>query len=76
MSKNKKNGQVIKTLTLKQKVKHHYTKQDDGTFIINKEQNNSSFLFSVNKFLSFSISRMNTKESFVEKLQRQSREGS
>jgi hypothetical protein len=45
MSKNKKTGQVIKTLTLKQKVQHHYTKQDDGTSTIDKEQYNSSFCF-------------------------------
>jgi hypothetical protein len=68
MSKNKKKGQVIITLTLKRKVKCHYTKQNDGIFAIDKEQNNSSFLFSTNKFLLFSISKMNIKESFIEKL--------
>jgi hypothetical protein len=39
-----------------------------------KEQSDSSFLFFTNKFISFFISKMNTKEKFVEKLQRRSRE--
>jgi len=34
-----------------------------------KQQSASSFSISTNKFLSFFISRMNAKESFVEKLQ-------
>jgi hypothetical protein len=70
--KNKKKRQVIKTLTLKQKVKHHYMKQDDGVCKIDKEQNNYLFLFFVNKFLLFSVSRMKIEESFFEKLQKQS----
>jgi hypothetical protein len=74
VSKNKKKGQIIKTLTLRWKVKHHYMKQDDGISTIDKEKNNSSFLFSTNKFLSFSISRMNTKENNIEKFQRQFKE--
>jgi hypothetical protein len=49
VSKNKKKGQIIKTLTLKWKVKHHYMKRDDGIYIIDKEQNNFLFLFSANK---------------------------
>ncbi len=50
--KNKKKGQVIKTLTLKQKMKRHYMRQDDVS-TNDKKQNNSSFLFSINKFLLF-----------------------
>jgi hypothetical protein len=38
------------------------------------EQNASSFLSSTNKLLSFSICRMSVEESFVEKLQIQSKE--
>ncbi len=74
MSKKKRKGQIIKTLTLKWKVKCHYMKQSDGVFLASKEHNNSLFSFSTNMFLSFSISKMSTKESFVEKLQRQFRE--
>jgi hypothetical protein len=59
---------------LKWNVKCHYTKQDDSVFVINKECNNSSFLFSTNKFVMFLISRMSVEESIVEKLQRQLRE--
>jgi hypothetical protein len=73
VSKNKKNGQIIKTPTLKQKLKHHYTKRNDGVFAVNKEHSNFS-LFVVNRFLMFSISRLNVEESFIEKLQIQSRE--
>jgi hypothetical protein len=65
-----KKGQIIKTLTLKQKVKHHYMKQDDGISTTRKQHNASSFLFPSSKFLSLFFSRMNAKESFVEKLQR------
>jgi hypothetical protein len=74
VSKNKKKGQIIETLTLKQKVKHCYTKRNDGVFTVDKEHKNFSFLFVVNMFLLFSISRMNIEESFIEKLQKQSRE--
>jgi hypothetical protein len=48
-------------------------KQGDGVSIADKEYNDSSFLFSTNEFLSFFISKVNTKEIFVEKLQRRSR---
>ncbi len=65
MSKNKKKGQVIKILTLKEKVKHNYTKQNDGVYANDKKQKNSSFLFSANKFLSFSISKMNIKKALL-----------
>jgi hypothetical protein len=37
VSKKKKKGQVIKTLTLKQKVKHNYTKWDNGVSANDKE---------------------------------------
>jgi hypothetical protein len=37
VSKNMKKKQIIKTLTLKQKVKRHYTKKDDGVSIADKE---------------------------------------
>ncbi len=76
MSKNQKKGKIIKTLTSKRKVKCHYMKQDDRISTSEKQQNSSSFLFSLNKFLSFIVSKMSTKDSFVEKLQKQSREKS
>jgi hypothetical protein len=41
-----------------------------------KEHNASSFSLSTSKSLSFSVSRMNAKESFVENLQKKSREKS
>jgi hypothetical protein len=53
VSKNKKKGQVIHMLALKQKVQHHYMKQDDGVSIIGKEHNNYLFLFFVKNFLLF-----------------------
>jgi len=52
----------------------HYTKWNDGLSVNGKKQNNFLFLFSINKFLLFSISGMNVEEKIVEKLQRQSRE--
>jgi hypothetical protein len=73
VSKNKKKGQVIKTLTLKRKVKHHYTKRNDGISIVNKKQNNFSFLFFANKSLLFFVSKMSIEKSFVEELHKQSR---
>jgi hypothetical protein len=48
-------------------------KWDDYISKGDKEQNTSSFLFSTSKSLSFFVSKMSAKESFVEKLQRQSR---
>jgi len=39
-----------------------------------KQQNASSFSFFTNKFLSFFVSKMSVKKSFVEKLQQQSKE--
>jgi hypothetical protein len=73
MSKNKKKRQIIKTLTLKHKMKHHYTKWNNGIFVADKENSDSLSPFSANKFLPFSISRMSVEENFVEKLQRQSK---
>ncbi len=55
-------------------MKRHCTKQDNGIFATDKKNNDSLFSFFANKFLSFSISKMNAEENFVEKLQRQSRE--
>jgi hypothetical protein len=72
--KNKKKGQVIQTLTLKQKVKRHYTRRYDGVFTTSKAHNNFSFSFFANKFMSFSIYKMNVEESFVENLQKQSKD--
>jgi hypothetical protein len=46
---------------LKRKVKCHYTKRDDGVSKISKIQNNYLFLFFANKFLLFSIFKMNVK---------------
>ncbi len=49
-------------------------KQGDCVLEGDKQQNDSSFLFSSSRFLSFFISKMSAKESFVENLPRQSRE--
>jgi len=49
-------------------------KRGDGISTFDKENNDSLFSFFANKFLSFLISRMSANESFVEKLQRQSKE--
>jgi hypothetical protein len=49
-------------------------KQDDCVSEGGKQQNTSSFLFSTNKFLSFFVSKMNAKKTFVEKLQQQCKE--
>jgi hypothetical protein len=54
-------------------MKHCITKRDDCILEGDKQYNTSSFSFYVNKFLSFFVSRMSVEESFVEKLQRQSR---
>jgi hypothetical protein len=70
VSKNQKKGQIIKTLTLKQKMKRHFTKRDGCISEGGKQQIASSFSFSANKFLSFFVSKMSAKEIFVEKLQR------
>jgi hypothetical protein len=67
VTKKQKNGQIIKTLTLKQKVKCYFTKQDDYVSKEGKQQSASSFSFSANKFLSFFVSRLSVEESFVEK---------
>ncbi len=62
-------------LTPKCKVKYHFMKHDDYSKG-GKEHNASSFSLSTSKSLSFSVSRMNAKESFVENLQKKSREKS
>jgi hypothetical protein len=73
MCQNKRKGQIIRTLIRKWKVKGHYMKRDDGISTTNKEHNNALFFFPSNKFLLFSISRMNAKKSFVEKLKNKCR---
>jgi hypothetical protein len=60
---------IIRMLTLKQKVKHHFMKQNDYILEGGKQQSVYSFSFSTNKFLSFFASKMNVKKNFVEKLQ-------
>jgi uncharacterized membrane protein YobD (UPF0266 family) len=49
-------------------------KRDDCILEGGKQYNTSSILFFANKFLSFFVSRMNVEESFVKKLQTQSKE--
>jgi hypothetical protein len=55
-------------LTLKQKEKCHYMKQDDYMSKGGKEQSASSISFSTSNSLSFFVSRMSVEENFVEKL--------
>jgi len=59
----------IRMLTLKQKVKHHFMKQNDYVLEGGKQQSVYSFSFSTNKFLLFFASKMSVKKHFVEKLQ-------
>ncbi len=73
MSNNLKKIQIIKTLVLKQKVKHHFMKHGDIVLEGDKHQNDSLFLFSTSRFQSFFVSRMSVEEKLVEKLQRQSK---
>jgi hypothetical protein len=67
MCQKQEKNKIIKALTLKRKMKCHYTKRDDGISTASKKYIDSLFSFSANKILSFSISRMNTKESSIEK---------
>jgi hypothetical protein len=67
--KNQKKGQIIKMLTLKQKMKRHFMKLDDCISEVGKQENASLFSFFASK-LSFFVFKMSAKESFVEKLQR------
>ncbi len=53
-------------------MKHHFMKQGDNASKGNKYYD-SSFLFSINRFQSFFVSKMSVEESLVEKLQRQFR---
>jgi hypothetical protein len=55
-------------------MKHHFPKQDDCISKGSKQKNTSSFLFFVNKFLSFFVPKVSTNLNFIEKLQRQSKE--
>jgi hypothetical protein len=71
--KKSENRKIIKTLTLKRKVKHHFRKQNDCITKGNKQQSTFSFSFFASKFLSFFVFRMNVEEIFVEKLQKQSK---
>jgi hypothetical protein len=49
-------------------------KQGDYVSKINKQQSDSLFLFSLNRFQSFFVSRMSVETIFMEKLQKPSRE--
>jgi hypothetical protein len=55
-------------------MKCYFTKRDDYVLEGDKQYNTSSFLFFINKFLSFFVFKMNAKESFVDKLQKQFKE--
>ncbi len=55
-------------------MKCYFIKQDDYILEGDKQQSTFSFSLSTNKFLSFFISKMNVEESFIKKLQRQSKE--
>jgi hypothetical protein len=70
MSNNLKKIQIVKTLALKRKVKRHFMKQGDNTLEGGNHQSDSLFLFSTSMFQLFFVSKMNAKESLVEKLQR------
>jgi hypothetical protein len=48
--------------------------QDDCVSKCNKQPNTPSFFIFANKFFSFFVSIMSAEESFVEKLQRHSKE--
>jgi hypothetical protein len=54
-------------------MKQNFTKRDDCILKGNKQQSATSFSFFTNKFLSFFVSKMSAKESFVEKLPRKFR---
>jgi hypothetical protein len=72
VSKKEEKRQIIKTLTLKQKVKCHFMKSCDC--ISEGDKQYSDFLFfSTSRFLLVFVSRMSVEESFVEKLKRQFR---
>ncbi len=60
-------------LALKQKLKHHFMKWGDNVSEDNKNYSDFLFSFSTTKFHSFFVSRMNVEESFMDKLQRQSK---
>jgi hypothetical protein len=49
-------------------------KGDDCILEGDKQHYTSSFMFFTNKFLSFFVSRMSVEESFIKKLQIQSKE--
>jgi len=55
-------------------MKCYFIKRDDYILEGDKQQSTFSFSLSTNKFLSFFISKMNVEESFIKKLQRQSKE--
>jgi hypothetical protein len=55
-------------------MKCYFIKRDDCILEGDKQQSTFSFSLSTNKFLSFFISKMNVEESFIKKLQRQSKE--
>ncbi len=55
-------------------MRRHFMKRGDSVLEGDNYQNDSLFSFSINRFQSFFISKMNTKESLVEKLQKQYRE--
>jgi hypothetical protein len=70
VSKNKKKGQVIKTSTLKRKVKCHCITRDDGISVNDKGQKKLFvIIFCKQVFCCFP-----SPKSFVEKLQRQCKE--
>lgn len=68
VSKDHEKGQIIKTLTLKQKVKRHFMKWDVYVSEGGRTQSAYLFLFSSSKLPSFFVSKMSAKKNFVEKL--------
>ncbi len=74
MSNNVKKIKIIKTLALKQKVKHHFMKRGDNISEGNKHYNDFLFSFSTRKLQSFVVSKMNVEKIIMEKLQRKFRE--
>jgi len=55
-----------KMLTLKQKMKCHFMKQDDYISEGSTQHSAFSFLFFTNKFLLFFVSKMSVEESLAE----------
>jgi hypothetical protein len=70
MSNNLNKVQIIKMLALKR----HFMKWGGNVLEGGKHQNNYLFSFSTNRFQLFFVSKMSAEKSFVEKLQKLTKE--